>query len=995
MKRSLVIVESPAKARTISRFLGAGFQVEASMGHVRDLPSTAAEIPARVKDQPWARVGVDVEHDFAPVYIVPAKKRTQVKKLKDLAKGADELYLATDEDREGEAIAWHLLEVLQPDVPVKRMVFHEITRPAIEEALQNPRGLDHQLVDAQEARRILDRLYGYEVSPVLWRKVQSGLSAGRVQSVAVRLVVDRERARMRFVKAGFWDVDGILATREPKEKVAAHLTELGGKRVATGKDFHPETGALNNPDAVRLIDEAQARRVAVALRTAVFTVATVTEKPFVERPYPPFITSTMQQEAARKLRFGAQRTMRIAQSLYENGYITYMRTDSTTLSQQAITAARNLVAERYGAHFLPESPRVYAKKVKGAQEAHEAIRPAGAVFRTPDELRGELDGDALRLYELIWKRTVASQMKDATGKRTNVTFTADADGERATFTASGKVITFPGFWRAYVEGSDDPESELEDQERVLPALREGQELDAVSMEAKGHETQPPARYTEASLIKELEERGIGRPSTYASIIQTILDREYVWKKSTALVPTFTAFAVVNLLERHFGELVDYDFTAHMEEDLDLIASGERQATPWLKEFYFGTGHATNGNGHTILNEGLKKRIGTGWEEIDPRSITSIPLGHDEDGHEIVVRVGRYGPYLQQGDDGPRANVPADLPPDELSTEMVHRILERSKLSDRALGTDPETGKPIYLKVGRFGPYVQLGNMEDGVANGERNDGAGLERNADGAGLERNADGAGHERNADGAGHGRNADGAGHGRNADGAGHERNADGAGHVSVRVKKGPSGNGKKKAKTAAPKPKMASLWPGMTPESLTLDQARLLLSFPRTIGAHPTTGEPITAQDGRFGPYLKMGTETRSLPNHQALATVTVDEAVGIFAQPKARRGQTRRGALAEVGAHPKTGAPLKVMPGRFGAYVTDGTLNASLPKGKAPTSLTIAEAVELLEARAQKLLAMGKDPLAAKPARPRRAAAAKKSASAPPTRKKAASGRSATK
>jgi DNA topoisomerase-1 len=883
MKKALVIVESPAKAKTISKFLGSGYQVEASFGHVRDLPSTASEIPARFKDQPWARIGVDVDNGFKPLYIVPETKKAQVKKLKSALDGAGEVFLATDEDREGEAIAWHLQEVLDPKVPIRRMVFHEITKTAIDEALAHPRDLDLQLVDAQEARRILDRLYGYEVSPVLWRKVKPRLSAGRVQSVAVRLVVARERLRMKFVQASFWDVDAQLQTAK-QERFGARLVELGGRRVASGKDFESETGRLADASNTVLLDEPAAQQLAKNLQNQAFTVVSVAEKPFTQRPYPPFITSTLQQEAARKLRFTAQRTMRVAQGLYENGFITYMRTDSTNLSNQAVTAARNIVTELYGAQYLPDEARTYTKKAKGAQEAHEAIRPAGDTFRTPEQVREELEEDALRLYDLIWKRTVASQMKDAAGQRTSAQLEADGGSQgRAVFSASGKVITFPGFLRAYVEGSDDPEADLEDQERILPALARGAAAAAEKLDAKGHTTQPPARYTEASLIKELEDRGIGRPSTYASILQTIQDRGYVWKKGTALVPTFTAFAVTNLLERHFGELVDYDFTARMETDLDGIAAGDRKAAPWLKEFYFGGGHLP---AHPAASDGLRKRIESGADDIDPREICSIPLGTDDEGRAIAVRVGRYGPYLQAGDSDLRANLPEDLPPDELGALRVRELLARSEAGDRVLGQFPATGQNIYLKNGRFGPYVQLGEMAE-----------------------------------------------------------------------VPKG-----KKLAREL--KPRMASLFPGMKPETLSLHDAVELLSFPKSLGVHPTTGEEVTAQDGKFGPYLKMGSETRSLENHEALRTVDLDRAVTLLAEPKKGRMQRGSRALAEVGAHPRSGAPIKVMPGRFGAYVTDGVLNASVPKGADPLTMSVERAVELLDAREAKLKEEGRDPRAEK-------------------------------
>ncbi|MBX7110303.1 MAG: type I DNA topoisomerase [Dehalococcoidia bacterium] len=875
--KSLVIVESPAKARTIGRFLGPEYVVESSIGHIRDLPSRAAEIPEKYRREAWARLGVDVDHDFEPLYIVPTTKKQQVTKLKQLLKDADQLYLATDEDREGEAIAWHLREVLNPKVPVKRMVFHEITRDAIEDAIEHPRDIDQHLVEAQEARRILDRLYGYEVSPVLWKKVRPRLSAGRVQSAAIRIVVARERERMRFVEASFWDVDATMRTRDDGADVSTHLVELDARRVASGRDFEPTTGRLADDRDVVLLGEADATAVAAALAGATGIVSDVQERPFTQRPAPPFITSTLQQEAGRKLRYSAQRTMSAAQSLYENGYITYMRTDSTNLSTEALDAARAQVRQLYGGEYVPDAPRQYTTRSKGAQEAHEAIRPAGNAFRTPESLRGELDADAFRLYELIWMRTVASQMRDATGRRTNVRIEADA-GEHgtATFATSGKVITFPGFLRAYVEGSDDPEAELDEQERLLPPLVVGQQLDVTAAEPRGHETQAPARYTEASLIRELEERGIGRPSTYASIIGTIQDRGYVQKRGSALVPTFVAFAVVNLLEQHFPELVDLDFTARMEDDLDEVAAGAIEATPWLRRFYFGDGRpAPDG----LAAEGLKERIGSGWEAIDAREVSSIPLGKDEQGRTVAVRVGRYGPYVQAGDDELRASLPEDTPPDELDLPAALRILERAALGDQSLGVDPDTELPVYLKSGRYGPYVQLG--EDTEQDG------------------------------------------------------------------------------------KPRRASLWPGMTLETLTLGEARMLLSFPRTLGVHPVTGEPITAQDGPLGPYVKMGTESRSLRDHDQLASVTLDEAVALLAEP--RKGRARSASiLADLGPHPDSGAPVTIRNGRFGPYVTDGTVNASLPRGRNPATVGIEDAVDLIAAREAKLREQGKDPRAAKPA-----------------------------
>ncbi len=885
----LVIVESPAKAKTIAKYLGPGFVVESSIGHIRDLPSTAAEIPADVKNESWARIGVDVDNDFKPLYIVPAKKKAQVAKIRALLKGASVVYLATDEDREGEAIAWHLREVLHPKVPVKRMVFDEITQSAIQAALANPRDLDDQLVEAQEARRILDRLYGYEVSPVLWRKIGPKLSAGRVQSVATRLIVGRERDRMRFVASEHWDVESTLRTKSGQsEQIFGRMIELGGKRVATGKDFSSE-GVFTGGESAVAVDGPTAQTVAAELKAVPFIVKDITERPFTQRAYAPFITSTLQQEAARKLRYPVARTMRLAQGLYENGYITYMRTDSTNLSTQAVQAARSQVTQLYGSEYLPERPRVFTTKAKGAQEAHEAIRPAGETFREPKDVRGELDPDQYALYELIWKRTVASQMKDAVGQRTSVRIEATTRSHGpAVFSTSGKVITFPGFLRAYVEGADDPDAELADQERVLPAMQRGQQLDPVKIEPKQHVTTPPARFTEASLIKELEERGIGRPSTYATIIQTIQDRGYVWKKGTALVPTFTAFAVVKLLESHFAELVDFEFTARMENDLDAIAAGRLEPKPWLRVFYFGQTDKDNGN-QDVAHIGLKRRIGSGWEEIDARAISTIPLGEDAQGQQVCARIGRYGPYVQVGDSDVRANIPDTMAPDELTVSLACELLAQAATGDRALGQDPATGKPVFIKKGRFGPYVQLGEPE-------RTDAGKLKRGS------------------------------------------------------------------------KPKMASLWPGMTEQTITLEQALTLLSFPRAVGKHPTTGEEITVQDGKYGPYVKTGTETRSLENHEQLAQIDLNGVLELLAQPKkSRSGGPARGSSIELGAHPKTGAKLQIKSGRFGTYVTDGTVNATLPKGVEPAGVTVEKAVELIQAREDRLREQGKDPRAPRPAK----------------------------
>ena len=872
--KPLIIVESPAKARTISKFLGSDWVVESSIGHIRDLPPSAAEIPKKYKSTKWARLGIDVDNDFAPLYVIPADKQRQVTTLKKKLEDASELYLATDEDREGEAIAWHLLEVLKPEVPVMRLVFHEITGSAIGNALAEPRDIDERLVAAQETRRILDRLVGYEVSPVLWKKLRPKLSAGRVQSVATRLIVAREEARMRFVESTFCGVEATLRGEEDRRSFTARLAELDGRKVAVGKDFDQETGELKSKALV--LDGGRAKALVKDLADAPFEVTDVSEKPFTNRPYPPFMTSTLQQEAGRKLRFNARRTMRIAQSLYENGYITYMRTDSLTLSGEALGAARRQVEDLYGAEYLPEQPRVYRSKSKSAQEAHEAIRPAGGRFRTPGELKSVLDGDQMKLYELIWKRTLASQMKDAHGVRTQVRIEAPTEGQgTAIFTTSGKVITFAGFFRAYVAGSDDPRAEQDDKEKILPKLRPGQQLTVEGLEPTSHTTQPPARYTEASLVKELEARGIGRPSTYASIIQTIQDRGYVWHKGQALVPTFTAFAVIRLLERNLPDLVDYDFTARMEDELDAIARGEAEAVPWLHDFYFGVSDGDNGR-RQIMRMGLHALVSTG-ESIEPREASRITIGRTSEGERVAVRVGRYGPYVQIGEEGQRASVPDEMPPDELTLERALEMVERAAQGDRSIGSDPETGKPIYVKEGRFGPYVQLGDREDG--------------------------------------------------------------------------------------SEKPRMASLWKSMSPDSITLEDALLLLSFPKDLGTHPETGETITVQDGRYGPYVKMGSETRSLESQDELATITLDEAVAKLNAPK--KGRRKGGAasvIADLGTHPSSGEAIQVKTGRYGPYVTDGTVNATVPKGTDPEKVNLEQAVELLARREEKLRSQGKDPRA---------------------------------
>jgi len=851
MPKSLVIVESPTKARTIAAYLGDDIAVESSMGHIRDLPRSASDIPKRAKGEDWARLGVNVDNDFEPLYIVPKERKDRVKKLKEMLAEVDELYLATDEDREGEAIAWHLTEVLKPKVPVKRMVFHEITKAAIEEAFANPRDLDQRLVQAQEARRILDRLYGFEVSPVLWRKIQQGLSAGRVQSVAVRIVVERERERMAFTSASYWSVEGTFAPSEDlNKKFGATLLEVDDTRLATGKDFNekgkPKKGVL-------VLDQAEATALAEGLLESNFEVKSVEEKPYKRSPYPPFRTSTLQQEAGRKLRFSSSRAMSVAQRLYENGYITYMRTDSTSLADTAVAAARSQIEKLYGKDYLSPKPRVYASKVKGAQEAHEAIRPAGDTFPTPEQVAGSVGPDEAALYDLIWKRTVASQMADAKGVTVSARLGAStSDGRDALFSTSGRTITFPGFLRAYVQGADDPESELDDKEKVLPPLAEGDSLAVERLEPTGHETRPPARYTEASLVQKLEELGVGRPSTYASIMTTIQDRGYVWKKGSALVPTFTAFGVVALLENHFPKLVDYAFTAEMETDLDGIAAGEKESIPWLSAFYFG-------------DDGLKQKIATRLDEIDPREIGSIPIGKDDSGEDVVARIGRYGPYVQRGEE--RGSIPDDVAPDELTVEKAIEIIENQNVGDKIFGTDPESGLTVYGKTGRFGPYVQLGEQEEG-------------------------------------------------------------------------------------SKVKPKRASLFKTMIIDELSMDDALKLLSLPRTVGTDEN-GVEILALNGRYGPYVQRGDDSRSLESEDQLFTLTTEEALEVLAQPARRRGQKTTAPLSELGEDPVSGKPVTVRSGRYGPYVTDGEVNASLRQGDTPETINIERAAELLAARREKL------------------------------------------
>ena len=852
MSKKLVIVESPAKARTINQYLGDDYIVESSIGHIRDIPSRAADLPEKKRDL-WksTRFGVDVDAGYQPVYVVTDSAKKQVRLLKQKLKQADELYLATDEDREGEAIAWHLLEELKPKVPVRRMVFHEITATAIREAAEHPRDIDLPLVQAQEARRILDRLFGYELSPVLWRRVQKGLSAGRVQSPATRILVERERERIAHVSAEYAGLKAVFANGGAE--FPATLRSVDGERIADGSDFGSD-GRLARDRLLLSVDDAVG--LAAGLSGSDFTVASVERKPYTRRPYPPFRTSTLQQEAGRKLRFGARRTMSAAQRLYEAGYITYMRTDSTNLSAAALEAARSLVADRYGGSFLPDQPRTYGKQAKGAQEAHEAIRPAGERFKDMDDAAAAFGptSDETRVYELIWMRTVASQMKDAKGESLAVRITGDThDGRRTEFHASGRSITFPGFLRAYVEGSDDPNAALDDQETHLPAMTDGDEVRAVELEPTDHETKPPARYTEASLIKRLEELGIGRPSTYASIIATILDREYARKQGTALVPTWRAFSVVGLLEQYFSDYVDYEFTARMEADLDEIAEGHAEVVPYLDAFYKGNGHP--GLVELVSEEAL--------ERIDPKAVNSFPIGMGEDGEPVVARAGQYGPYLEHGER--RASIPPDLAPDELTLERALELLEAPK-DERVLGTDPETGLEVHAKAGRFGPYVQLGDRDP-----DRTD--------------------------------------------------------------------------------KPKTASLFKTMSLADLTLDQALELLTIPRTIGPHPDDGEPVLALNGRYGPYVKWGKESRSLETEEQILTVTLDDALALLAKPRQRRGA--KPPLKELGADPATGKEIVVKDGRFGLYMTDGETNVSFRKAETLDNITLEHAAErIAEKRASK-------------------------------------------
>ncbi|WP_328813774.1 type I DNA topoisomerase [Rhodococcus sp. NBC_00297] len=952
--RRLVIVESPTKAKKIAPYLGKNYVVEASVGHIRDLPRGAADVPAKYKGESWARLGVDVDHDFEALYVVSPEKKGKVAELKSLLKDADELYLATDPDREGEAIAWHLLETLKPKIPVRRMVFHEITEPAILAAAADTRELDTDLVDAQETRRILDRLYGYEVSPVLWKKVMPKLSAGRVQSVATRVIVQRERERMAFRSAEYWDISAQLdagAEATPRA-FGARLVNVDGSRVASGRDFGAD-GKLKS-EGVTVLDEARARRLSEALDGVDLTVASVESKPYTRRPYPPFMTSTLQQEAGRKLRMSSERTMRIAQRLYENGYITYMRTDSTNLSASAIDAARRQATELYGPEYVHDTPRQYTRKVKNAQEAHEAIRPAGDSFATPGQLHSSLDTDEFRLYELIWQRTVASQMADARGTTLSLRISGTAGtGEECTFAASGRTITFAGFLKAYVESVDDQAGgQSDDAESRLPVLEQGQAVTATGLDPDGHTTNPPARFTEASLIKTLEELGIGRPSTYSSIIKTILDRGYVYKRGSALVPSWVAFSVIALLEAHFGRLVDFDFTAGMEDDLDAIAGGRERRGDWLSAFYFGGENGTEGS--VARSGGLKKMVGQNLEDIDARVINSIHLFDDSEGRDVHVRVGRYGPYLErmvQNPDDPdgdpisqRANLPDDLPPDELTLEFAEKLFATPQ-EGRKLGVDPLSGHEIVAKEGRFGPYVTEVIPEE------------PEPTPDIVPVE-----------------------------------QHSSDGGGGTAVATKTAKKAPAKKAAKKAtAPKPRTGSLLKSMDLATVTLDDALKLLSLPRVVGVDPESKEEITAQNGRYGPYLKKGTDSRSLATEDQIFTVSLEEALKIYSEPKRRGRQgTATPPLRELGVDTVSGQPMVIKDGRFGPYVTDGEANASLRKGDEVGTITDERAMELLaDRRARgpvKKKATKKAP--AKKAPAKKAAAKKTPAKKAPAKKAAA-------
>ena len=913
--KTLVIVESATKAKKIQKYLGDDFIVEASVGHIRDLPGRAADIPAKYKKEAWAKLGVNPEDGFTPIYVVSADKKKKVTDLKSKLKQADKLLLATDPDREGEAIAWHLLETLKPKVPVERMVFNEITESAIREAAENTRELDMALVDAQETRRILDRLYGYEVSPVLWKKVMPRLSAGRVQSVATRVIVERERERMAFIPAEYWDLVASLvpqdASKQTPTEFDAKLVALDGKRIAQGRDFD-DRGRLKG-EAV-IVDKQKAHSLADALGTAPMHVTAVEEKPYSRKPYAPFMTSTLQQEAGRKLHFTSARTMRIAQRLYENGHITYMRTDSTSLSKQGLDAARSAARELYGADYVTDAPRTYDRKVKNSQEAHEAIRPAGERFATPGQLAGSLDAEEFKLYELIWARTVASQMQDARGTSMKVTVAGDAYGEACEFAATGRTVTFPGWLRAY--------SDRQANETRLPQLAKGDELDTQKVTADGHSTNPPARYTEASLVKKMEELGIGRPSTYASIIKTIQDRGYVFVRGNALVPSWVAFSVVGLLENNFDALVDYDFTSSMEDELDEIAHGNQDRTKWLSGFYFGDADARESMAQALARRGgLKHMIENNLEAIDARAANSLKLFDDASGRPVVVRVGRYGPYIErvigEKDGEPeyqRANLPESATPDEITLEMAEKLFATPQ-SGRELGVNPANGRTVVAKEGRFGPYVTELVRDDERATAEA-------RAEEVIAAERAEEDA-----------------------------QRAEEGKRAKNWETKTAAAQKEKRMAQLVDEqlKPATASLFSTMEPSSVTFDEAMQLLSLPREVGEDPSDGEMITAQNGRYGPYLKKGSDSRSLASEDQIFSITLDEARRIYAEPKRRGRAAAKPPLKMLGDNDVSGKPMTVKDGRFGPYVTDGETNASLQRGDTPETMTDQRANELLSAR----------------------------------------------
>ncbi|QRJ58075.1 type I DNA topoisomerase [Corynebacterium macginleyi] len=924
--KTLVIVESATKAKKIQPYLGDNYIVEASVGHIRDLPRGAADVPAKFKKESWARLGVNPEDDFAPLYVVSPDKKKKVADLKSKLKQCDNLLLATDPDREGEAIAWHLLEVLKPKVPVRRMVFNEITKSAILEAAENTRDLDYNLIDAQETRRILDRLYGYEVSPVLWKKVMPRLSAGRVQSVATRVIVERERERMEFISANYWDLLATLDTGsgsgEAPSTFNARLTAVNGKRVALGRDFD-DRGNMKTEDVI-VITQARAEALEKALQGAGMTVSGVEHKPYTRKPYAPFMTSTLQQEAGRRLHFTSERTMRIAQRLYENGHITYMRTDSSSLSHQGMNAARSSAISIYGGEYVADSPRVYDRRVKNSQEAHEAIRPAGESFATPGQLSSQLDAEEFKLYDLIWKRTVASQMADAKGTSMKVAVAGTAATDNGTydveFSATGRTITFPGFLKAY--GADEDTSKKT--ETRLPHLEEGRDLKAEKVSAEGHSTNPPARYTEASLVKKMEDLGIGRPSTYASIIKTIQDRGYVVSRGNALVPSWVAFAVVGLLEENFTELVDYDFTSSMEDELDSIATGTEDGTAWLNGFYFGNAEANEHKAASIARHGgLKSLIDVNLEAIDARQVNSLKLYTDSEGRDVFVRVGRYGPYIERAigtnEDGSveyqRANLSETVTPDGLNEQLAEKLFATSQ-GGRQLGENPKNGRMVVAKEGRFGSYVT-----EVVRDDER-------EKAEAEALEIVA----KERAAEDK--------------------QRAAEGKRAKNWETKTA----AKQKEKRIDDyineklKPGTASLFSSMEPLTVTLDQALELLSLPREVGVDD--GEMITAQNGRYGPYLKKGTDSRSLAKEEQIFSITLDEARRIYAEPKRRGRAAAQPPLKQLGDNDVSGKPMTVKDGRFGPYVTDGTTNASLRRGDDPEQLTDARANELLSERRAK-------------------------------------------